>query len=175
VQPPTDNERDAGDAIDEIREQWQRLRPDLDVDVIDIVGRLSRAAALIVRASDLLLSRYELTRGEFDILTALRRTGTPQSPGALRTVGLATGPATTKRLRSLVARGYVERSVNPADGRGALIALTPAGRELIDEVFPSVLRLERDLMRDVPGDEWPAAVDALRRIVGSVETHAEIT
>lgn len=171
MQRPTDTDQPAEDAVDEIRAQWQGLRPDLDLEVIDIIGRVSRASALIVHASDVLLARSELTRGEFDILTALRRTSTPQSPGALRTVGLATGPATTKRLRSLVQRGYVERSVNPADARGALIALTAAGTRLIDEIFPEILELERGLLGQVPAGEWATITDALRRVLASVEAY----
>ena len=171
MQRPTDIDQPAADAVDEIRAQWQRLRPDLDLGVIDIIGRVSRASALIVRASDVLLAKFELTRGEFDILTALRRTSTPQSPGSLRTIGLATGPATTKRLRSLVQRSYVERSVNPSDGRSALIALTAAGTRLVDEVFPEILALERDLLGHVRPTEWGEVADALRQVLTSVESY----
>lgn len=171
MQRPADTHHPTEDAVDEIRAQWQDLRPDLDLEVIDIIGRVSRSSALIVRASDLLLARSDLTRGEFDILTALRRTSTPQSPGSLRTIGLATGPATTKRLRSLVQRGYVERSVNPSDARGALIALTDLGTRLVDEVFPEVLALERELLGRVAPTERAAIADGLRQVLTSVESY----
>ncbi len=65
----------------------------------------------------------------------------------------------------------MERSVNPTDGRGALIALTTAGIGLIDEVFPEILDLERELLRQVPANEWGTITDALRRVVASVESH----
>lgn len=159
----------ARDVVDEIREGWAGLRPDLDTATIDIVGRMLRAAAVITRRGDEFLARYGLGRGEFDILAALRRQGGPQSPGALRTVSLATGPATTKRLRALESRALVRRSANPADGRGALIALTPAGETLIDEVFPQLLAVETALLDGVPADAADGVVAALRLTLGSIE------
>lgn len=161
------------DDVDVIRAQWSHLRPDLDTDVIDVVGRVLRSAAIITRRADEFLARFGLTRGEFDILAALRRSDAPQSPGTLRTISLATGPATTKRLRSLESRGLVSRSPNPTDGRGALIALTPAGTELADEVFPQLLALERALMSGMADTDVAAVVSALRTVLASVEAAPE--
>lgn len=160
------------DAVDEIRDRWAQLRPELDVEHIPLIGRVLRAAALIVRTSDELLARHGLTRGEFDILSALRRAEAPQSPGTLRTIGLATGPATTKRLHALESRGLVARSANPADGRGALIALTAAGIAVIDEVFPLVLGVEAELLAGVPLGERAASAETLRGLLASVEARA---
>ena len=50
------------DAVDQIQNEWRRLRPDEDLDVIGIVGRVLRASALIVRRSDEILARHGLTR-----------------------------------------------------------------------------------------------------------------
>jgi DNA-binding MarR family transcriptional regulator len=152
----------APDEIDDIRAAWTRLRPGLDTEVVDIVGRLLRAAAIITRHEDEFLRRFELSRGEFDILSALRRAGEPRSPGTLRTISLASGPATTKRLQSLERRGLVARSVNPVDARGAFIALTPAGTRLIDKVFPELIALETSLFDELPVEVRAATAARLR-------------
>jgi DNA-binding MarR family transcriptional regulator len=157
------------DAIDVIRDQWRDIRPDLDTTVIDIVGRLLRAATLIVHNSDALLVQHGLNRGEFDFLAALRRAGEPQTPRELTMVSVASAPATTKRIRSLADRGLVRRTVNPADGRGALIALTRSGTSLIDRVFPEMLNTEREVLAQIPRDVQPEVAIALRQIVASVE------
>ncbi|MBF4572528.1 winged helix-turn-helix transcriptional regulator [Herbiconiux sp. VKM Ac-1786] len=162
-------ESGARDVVDEIREGWAGLRPELDTSAVDVVGRVLRAAAVITRRGDEVLGGWGLGRGEFDILAALRRAGAPRSPGALRTVSLATGPATTKRLQALEARGLVVRTPNPHDGRGALIALTSAGEHLIDEVFPQLLAVESELVAGIPPAELAAVVAALRLTVASVE------
>ncbi|SMH43963.1 DNA-binding transcriptional regulator, MarR family [Rathayibacter oskolensis] len=159
----------ATDAVDEIRAGWAALRPDLDTEAVEIVGRLIRASALVVRATEERLAAFELTRGEFDVLTTLRRAGAPQSPTALRTIGLASAPAITKRLHALERRGLVARSANPTDGRGALIALTAAGASLIDLAFPEVLEVERGLLAAVPAGLRDGAARSLRAVLASVE------
>ncbi|WP_440709460.1 MarR family winged helix-turn-helix transcriptional regulator [Herbiconiux sp. YIM B11900] len=157
------------DDVDAIRADWRRLAPQLDTEVIDTVGRILRAAALLTRRGDEFLAGFGLARGEFDILSALRRADAPQSPGTLRTVSLASGPAVTKRLRGLEERRLLERSPNPADGRGALIALTPAGEELIDRVFPRLLDLENALLAGVPAGARAHVVPSLRAVLASID------
>ncbi|MWV58661.1 MarR family winged helix-turn-helix transcriptional regulator [Rathayibacter sp. VKM Ac-2754] len=158
------------DAVDEIRAGWALLRPELDTEAVDVVGRLIRASALIVRATEERLAGFALTRGEFDVLTTLRRAGESQSPTVLRTIGLASAPAITKRVQALEKRGLVARSANPADGRGALIALTPDGAALIDLAFPEVLAVERALLAGVEPGAREEAARSLRAVLASVET-----
>ena len=153
------------DDVDRIRQDWAALHPEFDTAVIDLTGRILRGAAVISRAGDDFLARYALTRGEFDLLSALRRADEPRSPGDLRTVSLASGPAITKRLKALEQRGLVVRSPNPVDGRGAFIRLTDDGRELIDTVFPELLARERELFAALPEAERGSVVEALRAVV----------
>ncbi|MFB2555696.1 MarR family winged helix-turn-helix transcriptional regulator [Herbiconiux liangxiaofengii] len=157
------------DVVDEIRDGWRVLRPEIDTSAIEVAGRILRAAALLTRRGDEFLARFGLTRGEFDILSALRRHDAPQSPGLLRTVSLATGPATTKRLRSLAERALIVRSANPDDGRGALIELTAAGVALIDEVFPQLLELEGTLLDGIPPGDSAQVAASLRLALASIE------
>lgn len=157
------------DAIDEIRAGWAGRRPELDTSAIDIVGRVLRASALVVRSTEQRLAEHDLSRGEFDVLTTLRRTGDPQSPTTLRTIGLASAAAITKRVHALERRGLVARAANPADRRGTLIALTPAGAELVDRAFPEVLAVERELLAQVPADLLAEATRSLRAVLASVE------
>ena len=67
----------AADAVDAILEQWQRERPDLDVTATGILGRISRIAALVDQAMDRVFQPHGLTGGDFVVLAALRRSGTP--------------------------------------------------------------------------------------------------
>jgi DNA-binding MarR family transcriptional regulator len=157
------------DAIGDIQAQWRALRPDLDVDAIGIVGRVLRSAARIVQHSDDVLGAHGLTRGEFDILAALRRGDQPLSPGDLRTISLATGPSTTKRLKALELRGLVDRSTNPSDGRSVLIALTDRGRALVDDVFPVQLAAEDSLLAGLETDQRIALERSLALLLASIE------
>jgi len=159
----------APDAIDEIEAAWRAIGPRADLASIAIVGRLLRATALTLRRSDEVLALRGLTRGEFDLLSALRRAGGPQRPGALTTVSLASPAATTKRLKALAARGFVARHADPDDGRGALIALTAAGAELVDGALPALLARERDLLAGIPAERRDEVVAALRLLLASIE------
>jgi DNA-binding MarR family transcriptional regulator len=160
------------DAVDAIRDQWLALRPDLDVSAMELAARLLRAAALVERETGAYLGGLGLSRGEFDVLTALRRAGRPQTPGSLRTVTLVSAAAITKRVAALQKSGLAERSPNPADGRGALITLTAAGERLVDEAFPEVLAIERRLLAGLTPAQYARAVTSLRQILASAE-HGE--
>ena len=157
------------DAVDAIKEQWLALRPDLDVSAMELAARLLRAGALLERETGAYLGGLGLSRGEFDVLTALRRAGGPQSPGSLRTVTLVSAAAITKRVAALQKSGLVERSPNPADGRGALISLTPEGGRLVDEAFPEVLAIERRLLAGLTPAQHARAVTSLRQVLASAE------
>ena len=158
-----------GDAVDAISRQWQALRPGLDLSTLELVGRLLRAAALVDRETGTFLGELGLSRGEFDTLAALRRARTPQTPGSLRTVTLVSAAAVTKQIASLQRSGLVERSPNPADGRGALISLTPAGVRVIDDAFPQVLAIEQRMLGGLSAAQHARAVTALRQILASAE------
>ena len=157
------------DAVDAIRRQWLALRPDLDVSAMELAARLLRAAALIERETGAYLGGLGLSRGEFDVLTALRRADAPQTPGSLRTVTLVSAAAITKRVAALQKPGLVARSPNPADGRGALISLTPEGVRIIDEAFPEVLAIEQRLLAGLSPLQHARAVTSLRQILASAE------
>jgi DNA-binding MarR family transcriptional regulator len=65
--------------------------------------------------------------------------------------------------------GLVERTRNPTDGRGALISLTTAGRDLIDKAFPEVLAIEQRMFAGLSPTQRTRAVTALRQILASAE------
>lgn len=161
------------DAVDAIRKQWLALRPDLDLSAMELAARLLRAAALVERETGAYLGGLGLSRGEFDVLTALRRAGKPQTPGSLRTVTLVSAAAITKRVAALQKSGLAERTPNPADGRGALISLTPDGLRLIDQAFPEVLAIEQRLLAGLSPAQHARAVTSLRQILASAERSEE--
>jgi DNA-binding MarR family transcriptional regulator len=59
---------------------------------------------------------------------------------------MVTSGAVTKRVDRLVERGLVSRRVGERDARGRVIALTEAGRELIDRAFEAHMANEHRLL-----------------------------
>ena len=85
---------------------------------------------------------------EFDVLSALRRSGEPYelSPGRLLRETLVTSGTMTNRVDRLVARGLVGRRADPTDRRGVLVRLTPRGRAAVDAALDALLGSERELL-----------------------------
>ncbi|WP_329491232.1 MarR family transcriptional regulator [Kitasatospora sp. NBC_01246] len=138
----------APDHVAAIQAEWRRERPDLDVSPQAVIGRLHRLAARLTDELGLVYARYGLGEGEFDVLAALRRAGTPfeRAPGELAAHTMVTTGAMTKRIDRLERAGLVTRRRSDEDGRGRVVALTPAGRRLIDEAFSAHMRNEHRLL-----------------------------
>ncbi|MEV5268866.1 MarR family transcriptional regulator [Streptomyces werraensis] len=134
------------DTVAEVVRQWRAVHPDLDTGPMEVIGRINRCAALFQQAEDAPLRRAGLTRPEFDLLGALRRTGHELTPSELARETFSSGAAVTKRLKQLTERGLVERRGDTRDRRVAHVRLTDAGRELVDGILPSQLAYENAVL-----------------------------
>jgi DNA-binding MarR family transcriptional regulator len=146
---------DYEDHVARIQAEWARERPDVDVGPQGVIGRLHRLAALLTEQLCLVYRRHGLNEGEFDVLAALRRAGEPfeRAPGELAAFTMVTTGAMTKRLDRLERDGLVTRRRSAEDGRGRVIALTGAGRELFDRAFTDHMRNERRMLDELAPDE----------------------
>ncbi len=72
------------DDVDRIVSAWRRERPDLDVAPLEVLSRVSRLARRLDLARGEAFAVHHLEGWEFDVLSALRRAGTPYelSPGS---------------------------------------------------------------------------------------------
>lgn len=136
------------DRVDRIQAAWQTERPDLDVSPQGVIGRLHRIAAHLTAELTVGFAKYGLTEGEFDVLAALRRAGTPyeRAPGEIALHTMVTTGAVSKRVDRLEEAGLVRRMRSSTDGRGRVVRLTPAGRRLIDKAFSAHMSNEQRLL-----------------------------
>ncbi|GHD86248.1 MarR family winged helix-turn-helix transcriptional regulator [Streptomyces naganishii] len=134
------------DTVAAVVRQWRDVHPGLDTAPMEIIGRINRCAALLQQAEDAPLRRAGLTRAEFDLLGALRRTGHELTPSELARETFSSGAAVTKRLKQLTERGLVERRGDTRDRRVAHVRLTDAGRDLVDGILPAQLAHEREVL-----------------------------
>ena len=96
----------------------------------------------------------------------------PHGVAGVSTVSLASAAAITKRMHSLERAGLVERHLNPDDGRGALVYLTPRGQAVVDQAFPDMLAIERRLLAGLSPAQRSRAIAVLRQVLRSAETEA---
>ncbi|MFY4722642.1 MarR family winged helix-turn-helix transcriptional regulator [Streptomyces sp. LaBMicrA B280] len=135
-------EASTADTVAAVVRQWRAVHPELDTGPMEVIGRINRCAALLQQAEDAPLRRAGLSRPEFDLLGALRRTGHELTPGELARETFSSGAAVTKRIKQLTERGLVERRGDTRDRRVAHVRLTDAGRDLVDGVLPDQLAYE---------------------------------
>ena len=143
------------DEVDRLVEAWSRERPDLDVRPLDVLSRVTRLARYLDRARRNAFAAHELALWEFDVLSALRRSGRPyrMSPGGLLNQTLVTSGTMTNRIDRLTERGLVRREDDPNDRRSVLVKLTATGEALLDRLadrhLDELLRQEPHLSRSL--------------------------
>lgn len=155
------------DEVDRIVTAWRRERPDLDVSPLEVLSRVARLARHLDLARRAAFSRHDLDPWEFDVLSALRRSGEPYqlSPGALVAENLVTSGTMTNRIDRLEARHLVERLPAPGDRRGVLVRLTAAGARRVDAALGDLLDVEQALLADLTEADQERLAGLLRTLV----------
>jgi DNA-binding MarR family transcriptional regulator len=159
------------DAVDVILEQWRAERPDLDPSPMGVFGRLSRASRQLDRRLQENFARFDLQHWEFDVLATLRRSGAPYrlTAGGLVASSMVTSGAITNRIDRLVARGLVDREVDPTNRRSVLVTLTAAGLALVDEAVAEHVRHEEALLAGLSADDRTQLIALLRTLSRSLD------
>jgi DNA-binding MarR family transcriptional regulator len=159
------------DEVDRLVEAWRRERPDLDLEPMQVLSRVSRVSRHLDVARRAAFAEHGIEQWEFDVLAALRRAGPPYqlSPGRLLRETLVTSGTMTNRVDRLTGRGLVERLPDPRDRRGVLVRLTGAGRETVDGALATLLELERPLLGALGEEDRDRLAGLLRRLATSVE------
>lgn len=160
------DDADGTDDVDRLISAWRRERPDVDVSPMHVLSRVTRLALHLDRARKEAFADHGLEPSEFDVLSALRRSGDPGqlSPGQLVQETLVTSGTMTNRVDRLVTKGLVERRPDPADRRGVQVRLTPSGREAVDGALDALIARERDLLAALSPSEAEGLANALRRL-----------
>lgn len=154
------------DEVDRIVDAWLRERPDLDFSPLQVLSRVGRLAKHLDRARRGAFGSSELESWEFDVLSALRRAGTPYqlSPKALLPQTLVSSGTMTNRIDRLVERGLVERQTDPHDGRGILVRMTEQGLTRVDAAITRLLDAESELLASLSATDQARLAVLLRKL-----------
>jgi DNA-binding MarR family transcriptional regulator len=146
---------------------WRTERPDLDVEPLQVLSRVSRLARHLDGARQAAFAAHGLQAWGFDVLSALRRQGAPYqlSPGALLRATLVTSGTMTNRIDRLASAGLVSRQPDPQDKRGVLVELTPRGLAAADAALADLLRSERRLLSSLDAAQQRDLAALLRTLL----------
>jgi DNA-binding MarR family transcriptional regulator len=169
-------QRDGGerDEVDDLVAGWRAERPDLDLEPLQVLSRVSRLARHLDRARRTAFAAHGLETWEFDVLSALRRQGEPHqlSPGALLRATLVTSGTMTNRIDRLAESGLVRRLPDPQDKRGVLVQLTERGQTVADAALTDLLEQERGLLAGLDISERDLLASLLRLLLSPFDTNA---
>ncbi|MEV5832454.1 MarR family transcriptional regulator [Nocardia sp. NPDC052112] len=163
------------DPVDAIVEQWRRERPDLELEAMGLIGRMGRLLVVAQRDIEAVFIAHGLQRGEFDVLAALRRSGAPfeLNPSVLADTLMLSRAGMTGRLDRLESAGLVRRIADAEDRRAIRVALTEAGRTLIDEVVTAHTENETRMLSVLSAQDRRDLDRIARVLLGSLEGRAK--
>jgi len=163
---------DLADEVDDVVARWRAVRPDLDLEPLQVLSRVSRLARHLDRARRAAFASHGLEPWGFDVLSALRRQGPPYqlSPGALIRATLVTSGTMTNRIDRLAEAGLVSRHPDPADKRGVIVRLTDAGAAAADAALTDLLDFERVLLASLDAGERTRLAARLRILLAPLDS-----
>ncbi len=154
------------DEVDRIVGSWMTQRPDLDFSPLEVLSRVDRLSRHLDRARREAFRRSDLEPWEWDVLSALRRSGEPYqlSPKQLLQQTLVSSGTTTNRIDRLVGRRLVRREADPADGRSVHVILTDEGRTRVDAAITRLVDAEALLLQRLSRSDRDRLAALLRKL-----------
>ncbi len=158
------------DEVDDIVAQWQRQRPELPTEAMEICGRLFRASRALGDTMETTYREFGIGRAEFDVLATLRRADQPSlTPTSLANSMMLSTGGMTGRLDRLERAGLVTRSPEPTDRRGLRITLTAEGRKLIDEAVVAGVEVQEHFLGSLTESQREVLSDALAALMSPAD------
>ena len=155
------------DIIDDLKDDWQRQRPELNSEPMGIVLRIQSLAKLMGNQASGRLEDFDLQWWQYDVLSALRRQGKPYILAAseLAQEAMLTTGAMTNRIDRLEDKRLIRRLRDESDGRRVLVQLTQRGRKLIDSATEARFEVANTAMRRLDIEQQRQLGDLLRHLL----------
>jgi DNA-binding MarR family transcriptional regulator len=157
------------DPLAEAKRQWIAHGWTDAADGMAVVTSVMRAQQLLLARVDAALKPFALSFARFEVLRLLAFSRSGRLPLSSVVARLQVHPTTvTSTAERLVRDGLIVREPHPHDGRAALLALTDAGRALVERATQA---LNTEVFADpgMSGDdaaELVAIVARLRKAAG---------
>ncbi|MEP6625570.1 MAG: MarR family transcriptional regulator [Acidimicrobiia bacterium] len=140
--------------------------PDGDASSTEAYASLVRTGTAMLGELDrCILSAVDVKQPVFTALAVLDGAAVPLTPSEIAERVLVASATMTATLDALERRGWVRRTVNPADRRSVLIEITPEGRAVADRVLPGIREVEKSMMSALTAAERSQLVDILDKVL----------
>lgn len=143
---------------------------DTERHALDAYIKLSRATAAVDARINRPLAEVGLTTSQFGVLEAVWHLG-PLSHGDISRKLLKSSGNVTTVIDNLVKRGLVRREGDERDRRVSRVALTEAGRSLLESIFPAHVQRVVDTFRALTPGELDTLAVLLRRLGHGATAH----
>lgn len=155
------------DHVDRMVQAWARVDPALDVEPLEVAGRLLRCAAYLEQAIDEALRPLGLSFADFDVINTLRRRADEHgaNPSDLAQTCLITTGAMTSRLDRLERAGLITRTPDLNDGRAVRVHLTPQGERLAKQALDAVLAVDEAFLQPLDQSQRDTVAAALKLLL----------
>ena len=127
-----------------------------------VIGIL-RASNLLVDDLKKTLKNYPINTTEFSVMEFLYSKGEKSIQEIRDRILLASGSATYV-VDNLERKEYVSRIVNQNDRRVTYIKLTEAGKDLINDIFPTHKKNTKKIFNDLTNEELITLKEILKKI-----------
>ena len=134
----------------------------MDNEFKDVIG-LIRASTLLVDDLKKTLKKYPINATEFSVMEFLYSKG-EKSIQEIRDRILLASSSATYVVDNLERKEYVRRIVNQNDRRVTYIKLTEAGKELINDIFPTHKKNTKKIFNDLTNGELITLKEILKKI-----------
>jgi DNA-binding MarR family transcriptional regulator len=155
------------DLVDGMAEAWRRELPEAACVEFELSKRAYRLGALLGQATESQLTRFKLTKAEYDVLAVLRSCGKPYR---LRPTDLAARLAlssggTSNVLRRLTEAKLITRGSDETDARSSWVQLTAHGVKTAEAAVLASTEAQQQLLAAVPPETIKDAVNVLREVL----------
>lgn len=129
---------------------------------------LSRASKVVLEEANKLIESYKLNPTEFAVLELLYHKGRQPIQKIGQKILLSSG-SMTYVVDKLEKKGLIERVYCTEDKRITYMSITTAGKDLIEEIFPSHEKKINELMSALTESEQETAIELMRKLGLSIK------
>lgn len=146
----------------------------MDRRATEVLINIIRSDSIVTTALSRRFRRYGLSLSGFNALVILRQAPEGVNPHEIADRLLVTRAAVTAILDTLEANGLIRRDQSGTDGRMSIIAITSAGKKLLNGLLPEHFAAERAMASVLSANEKELLISLLGRLQLHLAAQSEV-